>query len=170
MKKTLFALSIAALVVGSTVAADTAFIEKAINKGQAGVIKACIKANFAIAPSRKQELLELAQQKVDKKEAALDSFSFASLSTYDTIHYAVSLAGMLALSKKAYDDWSYYNGKKSVWVNRIACAAGSLYAADLLLGLYTKAKKKDKKHESFEKAEKVLRAVENLPVTEETAA
>lgn len=175
MKMTLVALSLATAAVGTAGANAHKTIEKAINKADAGVIRGFVKAGFTLSPQEKETYVALASQKVADRKAQLgSSFCFSHLSSFDKAHLTIGTAGAVLLFIKNYQDWSHFKdhvpgdkASKTERENQIAAAAASLYAIDILLGYYTKTQKKDKKYENLEKAEKVLRAVNDFPVTNE---
>lgn len=165
MKKTLCALSFALLSL-SSLQAD--YVKKAISKGRPDAIKALVKAGFTYSQEAKNEYIELAEAKLEKKKEALDSVSLAHLAGPD-----LALAGVngTSLVASAYMLWAHHykntiQAKKGASLLDVAFFTSALTSTlKSLITLYKDVKKRDKKIEAVEKAEKVLRAVKALKVS-----
>lgn len=165
MKNTLYAVAFASISL-SSLYASTDFIEKAISKGQLAVIKTCIKTGYTVGLEDKETYIKLAQQMVDKKKEAAKACCSKSFLTVDSLALAVSVVGIVAMTRDAYDKWDTATGKESYkfWLAP-ACAMMATKAAGEVIKNYKDVTKEDTKaQDAVANAEKVAQAVSDLAI------
>lgn len=167
MKNTLYAVAFASISL-SSLYASTDFIEKAISKGQLAVIKTCIKTGYTVGLEDKETYIKLAQQMVEKKKEAAKACCTKSFFTADNLLLAVSVIGIAAMARDAYDKYNDDTNKNKNPLNFLAAPACTLVAAkaaaEIIKNYKDLTKEDTKAQDAVANAEKVAQAVSDLAI------